>query len=174
MNGYLFPKDNCKVVTQIVLEVISEGKISSLAHDIASRGRKTAKNLLVLEAIEGYASLLQNILWLPSEVSPPKAVSEISPNLKEQWQWHLFGAAPNLTYQNRKARSDAYLDKYEEQWNHPQKSRSSITVADDSVLYRIWEEEKNIQMTITRRRREEEQVRLGNILISKIMMMDLY
>lgn len=160
MNGYLFPKDNSRVLTQIVLEVISKGKISPLARNIASIGRSTAKNLLVSEAIEGYASLLQNILRLPSEVAPPKAVSEIPPNLKEQWQWHLFGSVSNLTYHNRTSRSYTYLDKYEEQWNYPKKSRSSITAADnDSFLYRIWEEEKNIQMAVTRRRREEEQVK---------------
>ncbi|KAF7826114.1 Glycosyl transferase [Senna tora] len=157
VNGYLFPKDNSRVLTQIVLEVILEGKISPLARNIASIGKDTAKNLLVSEAIEGYASLLQNVLRLPSEVALPKAVSEISPNLKEQWQWHLFEAVSNLTYQNRTSRSYTYLDKYEEQWNHSQKGRSSSTVSDhDSALYRIWEEEKNIQMAITRRRREEE------------------
>lgn len=142
-------------------EVISKGKISPLAHNIASIGRTASKNLLVAKTIDGYANLLQNILRLPSEVALPKAVSEISPKLKEQWRWHLFEAVSNFTFQNSTSRSDAFLDKYEEQWNHPPKSKSNVNVADnDSFLYRIWEEEKNIQMAITKRRREEEQVTL--------------
>lgn len=157
VNGYIFPKENSRVLTQIMLEVISKGKISPLARNIASIGRTTSKNLLVSETIDRYANLLQNILNLPSEVALPKEVSEISPNLKEQWLWHLFEAVSNFTHQNSTSRSNTYLDKYEELWNHPQKSRSSVTVADnDSFLYRIWEEEKNIQMAITRRREEEQ------------------
>lgn len=87
MNGYIFPKDNIRVLRQIILEVISNGKLSPLARNIASVGRSTAKNLMVSEAIDGYATLLQNIIKLPSEVAPPKAVSEISHHVKEQWQW---------------------------------------------------------------------------------------
>ncbi|KAL5160889.1 hypothetical protein HKD37_07G018293 [Glycine soja] len=68
VNGYLFPKDNIRVLRQILLEVISKGKISPLACNIASIGRSTAKNLMASEAIDGYASLLQNILRLPSEL----------------------------------------------------------------------------------------------------------
>ncbi|XP_061349831.1 uncharacterized protein LOC133295063 [Gastrolobium bilobum] len=160
VNGYLFPKDNIRVLRQIVLEVISKGKISPLARNIASIGRSTAKNLMVSEAIDGYAYLLQNILRLPSEVAPPKAVSEIPPNVKEQWQWHLFEAVPNVTYQNRVLRSNTFLDKYEDQWNHSQKNGSATTVAaDDIFVYSIWEEEKYIQMTITRKRREDEELK---------------
>ncbi|KAK7274270.1 hypothetical protein RIF29_15353 [Crotalaria pallida] len=160
VNGYLFPKDNSRVLKQIILEVISKGKISPLARNIASIGRSTAKNLMVSEAIEGYAYLIQNILRLPSEVAPPKAVSEIPLNVKEQWQWHLFEAVPNLTYQNRSLRSSTFLDKYEDRWNHSQKNRSTITVSsNDSFVYSIWEEEKLIQMAITAKRREEEELK---------------
>ncbi|TKY64007.1 biosynthetic process [Spatholobus suberectus] len=152
VNGYLFPKDNVRVLRQILLEVISKGKISPLARNIASIGRSTAKNLMVSEAIDGYASLLQNILRLPSEVAPPKAVSEIPPNVKEQWQWHLFEAVPNITYQNRELRSNTFLDKYEGQWNHSQKNRSTTTVAaSDIFVYSIWEEEKYTQLAITKK-----------------------
>lgn len=174
MNGYLFPKDNIKVLRQIMLEVISKGKISPLARNIASVGRSTAKNLMVSEAIDGYAALLRNILRLPSEVTPPKAVSEISPSVKGQWQWHLFEAVPSLTYQNRTFRSNAFLDKYENRWNHSQKNRSTTMVsANDSFVYSIWEEERNIQMAIAKKRREDEEVRSGNILIYERVMLYL-
>ncbi|KAI4355160.1 hypothetical protein L6164_003958 [Bauhinia variegata] len=160
VNGYLFPKDDTKVLTQIILEVISKGKISPLAHNIASTGRSTARNLLVSESTEGYAYLLQNILKFPSEVTRPKDVSEVSPNLKEQWQWHLFEAVSNWTYENRTLRSNTFLDKCEEQWNLSQKNRSGITVAaNDLFVYSIWEEERYIQMANTRRRRQEEELK---------------
>ncbi|KAJ7951241.1 glycosyl transferase family 1 protein [Quillaja saponaria] len=160
VNGYLYPKENSRILSKIVSEVISKGKISPLARNIASIGRSTAKNLLVLEIVEGYASLLQIILKLPSEVALPKSVSEISPKLKEQWQWHLFEAVENLTYLNRTSRSHSFLDKYEEQWNYTQRYRSGATVAaNDSFLYSIWEEEKLIEMTNKRRRREEEEIK---------------
>lgn len=171
MNGYLFPKDNIRVLRQILLEVISKGKISPLACNIASIGRSTAKNLMASEAIDGYASLLQNILRLPSEVSPPKAVSEIAPNFKEQWQWHLFEAFPNMTYQNRALRSNTFLDKYEHQLNHSQKNRSTTAVsANDVFVYSLWEEEKYTQLAITKKRREDEEVRSKNVLIYRKVM----
>ncbi|GAU41724.1 hypothetical protein TSUD_349860 [Trifolium subterraneum] len=160
VNGYLFPKDNIRVLRQIMLEVISKRKISPLARNIASMGRRTAKNLMVSEAIDGYATLLQNILKLPSEVIPPKAVSAISPHVKEKWQWHLLEAVPNSTYQNRVLRSNTFLDKYEDRWNHSRKDRSSTAVDDnDSFVYMIWEEEKHIQMAITKKRIEDEELR---------------
>jgi hypothetical protein len=146
-----------------MLEVISKRKISPLARNIASMGRRTAKNLMVSEAINGYATLLQNIIKLPSEVVPPKAVSEISPHVKEKWQWNLLEAVPNSTYQNRVLRSNTFLDKYEDHWNRSRKERSSTAVADsDSFVYMIWEEEKHIQMAITRKRIEDEEVRSVN------------
>ncbi|WJX86891.1 hypothetical protein P8452_69140 [Trifolium repens] len=160
VNGYLFPKDNIRVLRQIMLEVISKRKISPLARNIASMGRRTAKNLMVSEAINGYATLLQNIIKLPSEVVPPKAVSEISPHVKEKWQWNLLEAVPNSTYQNRVLRSNTFLDKYEDRWNRSRKERSSTAVADsDSFVYMIWEEEKHIQMAITRKRIEDEELK---------------
>lgn len=143
-----------------MLEVILKGKISPLARNIASMGRRTGKNLLVSESVDGYAILLQNILKLPSEVTPPKAISEIPPLVKEKWQWHLFEAVPNSTYQNRVLRSNTFLDRYEELWNHSRKDKSSTAVAvNDPFVYILWEEEKYIQMAITRKRIEDEEVR---------------
>lgn len=166
MNGYLFPRDNIRALRQILLEVISNGKISPLARNIASIGRNTAKNLMVSEAIDGYASLLQNILRLPSEVTPPKAVSDIPPKIKEQWQWHLFEAVPNMTYSNRTLRSSMFLDKYEGQWNHSHKNRSTTTVAaNDIFVYSIWEDERYTHLALTKKRREDEEVRSKNSLI---------
>ncbi|OMO64360.1 Glycosyl transferase, family 1, partial [Corchorus capsularis] len=153
VNGYLFPKENIRVLTQIILEVISEGRLSPLAHNIASIGSGTVKNLMVRETIEGYALLLENVLKLPSEVAPPKAVMEIPPKLKEEWRWSLFEDILNSTFEDR---SSKYLKKLEDQWNHSQKEKvGSLIAINDSFSYEIWEEEKKLQSMNTKRRREE-------------------
>jgi hypothetical protein len=165
VNGYLFPKENLKALTQIVLQAISKGTLSPLARNIASIGKSTSKNLMVLETIEGYATLLENVLKLPSEVALPKAVPEIPPKLKKEWCWNLFKAFLNSTHEDVTLKSYRYLNKVEEQWNHEQgESTGSIAATDDSFSYDIWVEEKNILMLNTRKRREEEEVRVCAVI----------
>ncbi|CAL9007370.1 unnamed protein product [Prunus brigantina] len=160
VNGYLFPKENIRVLSQIILQVISKGKLSPLARNIASIGRGTAKSMMVSETIEGYASLLENVLMLPSEVAPPRAVAEIPPKLKEQWQWHLFEAVSNLTHLDRNLRSHTFLDDFEEQYNRTQQQTfNAITATNYSFLYSIWAEEKFSQMVNSKKRREEEMLK---------------
>lgn len=160
VNGYLYPKENPRFLTQIIRQVFSKGKLSPLARNIASIGRSTAKNLMVSETVEGYALLLVNVLKLPSEVAPPKAVAEMPLKFKEKWQWHLFEAVSNSTYMNSTMRSNTYLDKFEQQWNNTRKYRlGAISAADGFFVYSIWEEEKNIAMANVRKRKEEEELK---------------
>uniref|UniRef100_A0A2N9FPT6 Glycosyl transferase family 1 domain-containing protein n=1 Tax=Fagus sylvatica TaxID=28930 RepID=A0A2N9FPT6_FAGSY len=160
VNGYLFPKENPRFLTQIIRQVFSKGKLSPLARNIASIGRSTAKNLMVSETVEGYALLLVNVLKLPSEVAPPKAVAEMPLKFKEKWQWRLFEAVSNSTYMNSTMRSNTYLDKFEQQWNNTRKYRlGAISAADGFFVYSIWEEEKNIAMANVRKRKEEEELK---------------
>ncbi|KAK9279941.1 hypothetical protein L1049_013625 [Liquidambar formosana] len=159
VNGFLFPKENIRVLTQIMLQVVSKGKLSPLAHNIASIGKGAARNLMVLETIEGYAFLVANVLRLPSEVAPPKAVSDIPPSIKEKWQWHLFEAIAVSTHLNRTLKSYRFLDKVEQQWNHTRMDGSGAITAADEFLYSIWEEEKYTQMANTRKRREDEELK---------------
>ncbi|KAG7994590.1 hypothetical protein I3843_01G065500 [Carya illinoinensis] len=161
VNGYLFPKENTKVLTQMVRQVFLKGKISPLARNIASIGRSTARNLMVLETVEGYASLLLKVLKLPSEVASPGDVAEIPPKFKEKWQWHLFEVASNLTYStDRTLRSHTFLDKFEQHWNHTQRERfGDAKAANELFVYNIWEEEKQIAMANARKGREEEEIK---------------
>ncbi|XP_040954206.1 uncharacterized protein [Gossypium hirsutum] len=157
VNGYIFPKENIKVLTQIILQVISNGKLSPLARNIASIGRETVKNLMVQETVEGYAFLLENVLKLPSEVAPLKAVAELPSKLKEEWQWNLFGDFLNFTLEDRSAN---FLNKLEEQWNHSRREKfGSLIAVDDSFSYEIWEEEKRTHILDTKRRREEQELK---------------
>ncbi|KAL6311540.1 hypothetical protein AAG906_005020 [Vitis piasezkii] len=159
VNGYLFPKEKISVLTQVILQMISEGKLSPLVHNIASLGKSTAKNLMVMETVEGYASLLENLLKFPSEVASPKAVTEIPPKLKEEWQWNLFAASGHSTYTNRTSRSHRFLDKFEEQWSQSQTGGSGSVTTDESFPYSIWEEEKLIGIANAKKRREEDENR---------------
>ncbi|XVF33239.1 hypothetical protein REPUB_Repub17cG0151700 [Reevesia pubescens] len=157
VNGYLFPKENIRVLTQIILQVISKGKLSPLAHNIASIGRGTVKNLMVQETVEGYALLLENILKLPSEVAPPKAVTELPSKLKEEWRWNLFEDFLNFTFEDR---SSKFLNTLEEQGNHSRKEKfGSLIAMNDSFLYEIWGEEKKMHSINIKRRREEQELK---------------
>ncbi|XVF22451.1 hypothetical protein REPUB_Repub12eG0173600 [Reevesia pubescens] len=157
VNGYLFPKENIRVLTQIILQVISKGKLSPLARNIASFGRGSVKNLMVQETVEGYALLLENILKLPSEVAPPKAIKELPSKLKEEWQWNLFEDFLNSTFEDR---SSKFLNKLEEQWNHSRREKfGSLIAMDDSFSYEIWNEEKKMHSINIKRRREEQELK---------------
>ncbi|KAJ0052489.1 hypothetical protein Pint_00517 [Pistacia integerrima] len=160
VNGYLFPEENLRVLTQIMLQVIANGKLSPLAHNVASIGRGTVKNLMVLETIEGYGLLLENVLKLPSEVAMPKAIKELPPKFKEEWQWQLFEAFSNSTYEERASRSDRFLKQVEGQWNLTlRESYGTVPATDDSFSYEIWEEEKSLGIFNMRKRREEEELK---------------
>lgn len=154
MNGYLFPKENIDVLTNIIMQVISKGKLSPLARNIASIGKGAAKNLVVAETVEGYASLLESVIKLPSEVALPKTVSQIPLKLKEEWRWHLFEAFYNSSTKDRNTRSYGFLTKVEEQWNRTKKdSLGSVTSYEESFIYEIWEQEKNNQIILSRKKK---------------------
>lgn len=143
-----------------MLQVIANGKLSPLAHNVASIGRGTVKNLMVFETIEGYGLLLENVLKLPSEVVMPKAIKELPPKFKEEWQWQLFETFSNSTYEERATRSDRFLKQVEGQWNLTlRESYGTMSATDDSFSYEIWEEEKSLGIFNTRKRREEEEVK---------------
>ncbi|KAL2892091.1 D-inositol 3-phosphate glycosyltransferase [Bienertia sinuspersici] len=158
VNGYLFPKEDIKVLTAIILEVFSRGRLSSLAHNVASIGKRTAKNLKAIDAIEGYASLLENILKLPSEVAIPKPAAEIPSRYKNEWRWSIVDIVPDASYKSKNVSS--YLDKVEERWS-PNKTEPTVSSSakDEDFLYSIWEEQKQIDIANTRKRREDAELK---------------
>ncbi|XP_008791488.1 uncharacterized protein LOC103708367 [Phoenix dactylifera] len=161
VNGYLFPKENIGMLTEIVLQAVSNGKLSLSARKIASIGKVHARNLMASESIQGYAFLLENILKFSSEIASPKAAEEIPLRLKEEWQWHLFKNVADTKNLNRSFRSYILLDKLEEQWNHSQMESSANTtlMVDEAFSSIAWEEEKRIEMASFRRRLEEEELK---------------
>ncbi|PWA81348.1 glycosyl transferase, family 1 [Artemisia annua] len=159
VNGYLFPKENTKALTQIMLQLVSKGRLSSLARDIASKGKHTAKNMMVMESVEGYASLIENVINLPSEVASPKAVSEIPSNIKTEWQWRFFKAVADRKYVNRTSRVYHFLNKVENRRNRTLKESSDGIQTNETFLYSIWAEEKSLQTAVAKKRREDGELR---------------
>ncbi|KFK30705.1 hypothetical protein AALP_AA6G017100 [Arabis alpina] len=160
VTGYLFPKKNLKVLSQIVLEVITEGKISALAQKIALMGKTTVKNMMARETIEGYVALLENMLKFSSEVASPQDVQKVPPKLREEWSWHPFEPFLDTSPNDRTARSYEFLAKVEGHWNHtPGEAMKFGAVNDDSFVYEIWEEERYLQMINSRKRREDEELK---------------
>lgn len=146
--------------------MLSEGKVSPLAKNIALMGKTAVKNMMAQETIEGYVALLENILKFSSEVASPKGVQEVPRKLREEWSWHLFAAFLVTAPKNRTARSYEFVAKVERHWNHtPGEAMKFGVVNDDSFVYEIWEEERYLQMINTRKRREDEEVSVCQFLI---------
>ncbi|KAK1269792.1 hypothetical protein QJS04_geneDACA006975 [Acorus gramineus] len=161
VNGYLFPKENIVLLTETLFQLISSGKLSPSARNIALIGKENAANLLVSEVIEGYASLLENVLSLPSEISSPKAIADIPKHRKVNWQWILFKGVTGLKYENNDFNGYRILDKLEEQWyrTHMDNSANSTKIMDQEFSPADWAEEKLIEMENTRRRLAEEELK---------------
>ncbi|KAL0379450.1 UNVERIFIED_CONTAM: hypothetical protein Sangu_0009300 [Sesamum angustifolium] len=119
VNGYIFPKEDIGVLTQIMSQLVSNGRLSLSAQDAASSGKHAAKNLMVSESVEGYALLLENILALPSEVSISQAAKQIPVELKVEWQWHHFEAIKDAHSPNETRRIYKFLDKLKDRTAHP-------------------------------------------------------
>ncbi|KAL3615682.1 hypothetical protein CASFOL_041343 [Castilleja foliolosa] len=158
VNGYIFPKEDMNILTQISSRMVSNGKISLLARNVASIGKHTAKNLMVSETIEGYASLLENILNFPSEVALPQSSKNISTKLKSEWQWRRFKAITSV--ESPQGARNEFLDRVEKQFNHSNDDNSMGSVAiNESFLYTIWEEQKYIDTITMRKRKEDEELK---------------
>lgn len=82
-----FPKHDPDALLRAFSLLISNGRLSKFAETVASSGRLLAKNILASECITGYASLLVNLLYFPSDVLLPGPVSELQ---QASWEWNLF------------------------------------------------------------------------------------
>ncbi|KAE8685128.1 putative UDP-rhamnose:rhamnosyltransferase 1-like isoform 1 [Hibiscus syriacus] len=139
VNGYIFPKENIRVLTQIILEVIPNGKLSPLARNIASIGRGTVKNLMVPETVEGYAFLLENVLKLPSEVAPPKEF-KIFKHLRGTMEPFSKGETWRREEQELKDRTDQPRGTWEDVYRNAKRAdrmRNDLHERDERELERI-------------------------------------
>lgn len=149
------------MLKKILLQTISSGNLSPVAQEIASVGRKHARNLMVSDTIDNYTSLLENVIKFPSEIAFPKAVTEISSRLRGAWQWYLFENFTDVSNLNKASASYGILDKIEEQQHRTQNEDSANNTSrmDEAFSLIAWEEEKLIEMMNARKRLEDEEVR---------------
>ena len=160
VNGYIFPKKNVAMITEILSQVISDGKLSSSAQKIGSKGKEQGKNLMVSESVIGYAFLLENIIRLPSATASPKTVAEIPSRLMEKWLWYLFEDLAHANGGDRGKKVDRVLDTIESQWN----ATSEGSLGTGGVLAEAfspinWVEENRAEIINTLKRLEEDEVK---------------
>ncbi|XP_051129398.1 uncharacterized protein LOC127250234 [Andrographis paniculata] len=160
VTGYVFPKEDIGALTEVVFQLISYGSLSISACNVASFGFLSAKNLMISENVEGYASLLENILMLPSEVELPRTTKVVPSERKVEWQWHRFEDITSDSGSPYQMRINTFLDRVEEQFNctHEEHSMALGTI-NDTFVYNIWEEQKYVDRVYLKRRREEEELK---------------
>lgn len=150
------------MMSKILLEVVSNGKLSPLAQQVASLGKERARNLMASETILGYVSLLEKVLNYPSEIAILKPVEEIPVRLQKEWQWDLFVNVRTTNNLNLSIRSYQMLEELEEPLNH---GTFGNTSADSDKIFSsiVWEEEKENEMVNAKIRIQEEEVRTRSI-----------
>ncbi|XP_073119613.1 uncharacterized protein [Henckelia pumila] len=139
VNGYLFLKKDMEDLTEIMFQMVSNGNLSNLARSAAWKGSLAAKHVMISEGIQGYASLLENIIILPSEVAVPRAVEDIPNDIEIEW---IFDNSESTEYTDP---TNEIIDGIEKQFNSKHKENTMVSIAaNDSVLQVIWEEQKQI------------------------------
>uniref|UniRef100_A0A0D9V319 Glycosyl transferase family 1 domain-containing protein n=1 Tax=Leersia perrieri TaxID=77586 RepID=A0A0D9V319_9ORYZ len=160
VNALLFPCKNAGKLTQVLLQAVSNGKISDLGQKIASAGKVHAKNLMASETIEGYAVLLENVIKFPADVLTPLTAGEIPVALKQEWKWHLFEDVKHLYHKNGTLVGYNILQKLEE-WhkNQMEDRHSNASKIDETFSIIAWEEERADGIVNSKKRLEEEELK---------------
>ncbi|KAG8044881.1 hypothetical protein GUJ93_ZPchr0008g13509 [Zizania palustris] len=161
VNGLLFPRKSIGMLTQVLLQAVSNGKISVLGQKIASAGKAHAKNLMASETIEGYAVLLENVIKFPAEVINPLTAGEVPVALKQEWKWHLFEDVKYLYHMNETLTGYNILQKLEEEWRSNQMDghHSNASKIDETFSVMAWEEERADETANLKKRLEEEELK---------------
>uniref|UniRef100_A0ACD5VEY5 Uncharacterized protein n=1 Tax=Avena sativa TaxID=4498 RepID=A0ACD5VEY5_AVESA len=160
INGLLFPRKNVPMLTEVLLQAVSNGELSVQGQKVASVGKARAKDLMASEAIEGYAVLLENVLKFPAEVLTPLTSGEIPLALKQEWKWHLFEDVKHLYHMNESLNDCKILQKIED-WHTSQKDdpRSTTQKIDEAFSAIAWNEERANEIMSTKMKLEEEELK---------------
>ncbi|KAL8499835.1 hypothetical protein ACS0TY_019722 [Phlomoides rotata] len=160
VNGFLFPKEDIAALTEIMVQLLYDAKLSPIGRNAASTAKRTARNLMVSESVEGYASLLENILMPPSEVAVSHSAKEIPTELKSEWKWRHFRAITDARSPNESGRIHESLDKVEKQFTRSHKDNSlDLITMNDPFSYEIWEGQKCEDIATMSKRREDEELK---------------
>lgn len=123
-----------------------------------------ATQLLVRNALEGYADLLESILAFPSDTMLPKPMSEIPGALTQDWQWELLAGIDELKSEDIFLTDGKVLPGMVftlERLLNSTNNRSRPFQADmdyDMLTQDDWQEEKATRLADDLERKEEEQI----------------
>uniref|UniRef100_A0A453F2P4 Glycosyl transferase family 1 domain-containing protein n=1 Tax=Aegilops tauschii subsp. strangulata TaxID=200361 RepID=A0A453F2P4_AEGTS len=156
INGLLFPRKNIAMLSQVLLQVVSNGELSDLGKNIASVGKARAKDLMASEAIEGYAVLLENVIKFPSETLTPLTAGEIPLPLKQEWKWHLFEDVKHLYNVNESLADCKMLKKMDWHRNRKNDPHSITPKIDETFSAIAWKEERANRIMSAKMKLEEE------------------
>ncbi|KAF3792817.1 hypothetical protein EJ110_NYTH10775 [Nymphaea thermarum] len=160
VNGFLFPKENIGLLTEALFQAVSNGKLSLLAQTVALNGKKNATNLMVSETIEGYATVLETIVQLPSEVAYPKSIKEIPQTMKDEWHWHIASEVDPKHWKRRPKNSKfSVLVGEFQNYSYILSSTVPKHAIDEVFSLADWEEQRSIEMAYAIKRREEEELK---------------
>ncbi|XP_062205911.1 uncharacterized protein LOC133907830 [Phragmites australis] len=164
VNGLLFPRKNISMLTQVLLRVVSNGKLSVSGQKIASVGKAHAKNLMASETIEGYAVLLENVIKFHTDVRCPLTAGEIPSALKQEWKWHLFEDVKHLHRMNESLSGYKILQKLEEEWHNNQMERPPVSTSKINEAFSAiaWEEQRANEIMDIKRKMEEDELKDRN------------
>jgi hypothetical protein len=151
------------MLTQVILQAVSNGELSVLGKKVASVGKARAKDLMASEAIEGYAVLLENVLKFPAEALIPLTSGEIPLALKQEWKWHLFEDVKHLYHMNESLTDCKILQKIEE-W-HTNRKVDPPQKIDEAFSAIAWNEERLNGIMDAKMKLEEEEVSMDANLI---------
>ena len=153
------------MLTQVLLQAVSNGELSVPGQKIASVGKARAKDLMASEALEGYAVLLENVLKIPAEALTPLTSGEIPLALKQEWKWHLFEDVKHLYHMNESLNDCKILQKIEWQINRKDDPHSSTQKIDEAFSAIAWKEERANGIMSSKMNLEEEEVSIDANLI---------
>ncbi|KAM3350024.1 hypothetical protein ACQJBY_022690 [Aegilops geniculata] len=156
INGLLFPRKNIAMLSQVLLQVVSNGELSDLGKNIASVGKARAKDLMASEGIEGYAVLLENVIKFPSETLTPLSAGEIPLPLKQEWKWHLFEDVKHLYNVNESLADCKMLQKMDWHRNKKDDPHSITPKIDETFSAIAWKEERANRIMSAKMKLEEE------------------
>ncbi|KAH9295530.1 hypothetical protein KI387_039118 [Taxus chinensis] len=147
-HGFLFPVGNVNMITKAVSLAMLNGRLSVLAHQIASAGRLHARDVMASDVIVGYGTLLENVLQFPSEAVLPLPASEIPVEVKKVWQWDLF-AVPSESrteFQHQNIRKNSVVFQVEDLWKSRRHMAGFVSGSsyrkDGMIELPYWEEQR--------------------------------
>eukprot|EP00250_Pteridium_aquilinum_P011154 c19869_g1_i2 orf=453-2816(-) len=161
--GLLYPAGDFSALSEKVMLSISMHHMHDQAASLTGLANATA--LLVRNALESYADLLESVLAFPSGTMLPKPKVEIPSSLAKDWQWELLNGSSEYEAGDILLKGDRAVSglvfTLERQLNATNNSSKAVQeeMEDFDILTQEdWVEEKAALLQDDLERKEEEQI----------------